>query len=53
VHTYRVTPLALWNAAPAGHDAEQVVDALSRIRTRAAAALIDIVDTMGRFGRCS
>ena len=28
VHTYRVTPLALWNARAAGHDAEQVVDAL-------------------------
>ncbi len=27
-HTYRVTPLALWNARAAGHDAEQVVDAL-------------------------
>src|SRR5262249_36114127 len=24
VHTYRVTPLALWNARAAGHDAEQV-----------------------------
>ena len=30
VHTYRVTPLALWNARAAGHDAEQVVDALVR-----------------------
>lgn len=28
VHTYRITPLALWNARAAGHDAEQVVDAL-------------------------
>ena len=27
VHTYRITPLALWNARAAGHDAEQVVDA--------------------------
>src|SRR5437773_1012059 len=26
VHTYRVTPLGLWNARAAGHDAEQVVD---------------------------
>lgn len=23
IHTYRVTPLALWNARAAGHDAEQ------------------------------
>ena len=28
VHTYRITPLALWNARAAGHDAEQVVDVL-------------------------
>ena len=30
VHTYRLTPLGLWNARAAGHDAEQVVDALLR-----------------------
>ena len=30
IHTYRITPLALWNARAAGHDAEQVVDALVR-----------------------
>lgn len=30
VHTYRITSLALWNARAAGHDAEQVVDALVR-----------------------
>ena len=28
VHTYRITPLGLWNARAAGHDAEGVVDAL-------------------------
>ncbi len=26
VHTYRLTPLGLWNARAAGHDAEGVVD---------------------------
>ena len=31
IHTYRVTPLGLWNARAAGHDAEQVVDALVRV----------------------
>ena len=30
IHTYRLTPLGLWNARAAGHDAEQVVDALVR-----------------------
>jgi len=53
VHTYRVTPLALWNARAAGHDAEQVVDALVRYSRYAVpqALLVDIVDTMGRYGR--
>ncbi|RZQ61789.1 DNA repair helicase XPB [Amycolatopsis suaedae] len=53
VHTYRITPLALWNARAAGHDAEQVVDALtthSRFPVPQP-LLIDVVDTMGRFGR--
>ncbi len=53
VHTYRVTPLALWNARAAGHDAEQVVDALVRYSRYAVpqALLVDVVDTMGRYGR--
>ena len=38
VHTYRVTPLALWNARAAGHDAEQVVDALVRLLPLSGAA---------------
>ena len=28
IHTYRLTPLGLWNARAAGHDAEQVVHTL-------------------------
>ncbi|MCE3550564.1 DEAD/DEAH box helicase [Pseudonocardia sp. RS11V-5] len=53
VHTYRVTPLALWNARAAGHDAEQVVDALVRFSRYAVPQplLVDVVDTMGRYGR--
>jgi DNA excision repair protein ERCC-3 len=53
VHTYRVTPLALWNARAAGHDAEQVVDALVTFSRYAVPQplLMDVVDTMGRFGR--
>lgn len=55
VHTYRVTPLALWNARAAGHDAEQVVDALSTYSRYPVPQplLIDVVDTMSRFGRLS
>ena len=53
VHTYRITPLALWNARAAGHDAEQCIDAfLSYSRYDVPQALlIDVVDTMGRYGR--
>jgi DNA excision repair protein ERCC-3 len=53
IHTYRVTPLALWNARAAGHDAEQVIDALLR-HTRYPvphSLLVDIADTMDRYGR--
>jgi DNA excision repair protein ERCC-3 len=53
VHTYRITPLGLWNARAAGHDAEQVIDTLLRYSRYAVphALLIDIADTMGRYGR--
>ncbi len=53
VHTYRLTPLGLWNARAAGHDAEQVVDALVRFSRYAVphALLIDVADTMDRYGR--
>ncbi|MFB4285295.1 MULTISPECIES: DNA repair helicase XPB [unclassified Nonomuraea] len=53
VHTYRVTPLALWNARAAGHDAEQVIDALigySRYPVPHA-LLVDVAETMARYGR--
>ncbi|MEZ5149684.1 DNA repair helicase XPB [Rhodococcus zopfii] len=53
VHTYRVTPLALWNARAAGHDAEQVVDALVTYSRFAVPQplLVDVVDTIARYGR--
>ncbi|WP_080796061.1 DNA repair helicase XPB [Corynebacterium pacaense] len=53
VHTYRITPLALWNARAAGHDAEQVVDLLERYSRFPVpqALLIDIAETMSRYGR--
>ena len=55
VHTYRITPLGLWNARAAGHDAEQVVNALLTHSRYAVpqALLIDIADTMARYGRLS
>lgn len=53
IHTYRITPLALWNARAAGHDAEQLVDVLERHSRFPVpqALLIDIVETMSRYGR--
>ena len=53
VHTYRVTPLGLWNARAAGHDAESVVNALLTHSRYAVpqALLIDVADTMARYGR--
>ena len=53
VHTYRLTPLGLWNARAAGHDAEQVVNALITYSRYAVphALLIDVADTMDRYGR--
>ena len=53
VHTYRLTPLGLWNARAAGHDAEQVVNVLldySRYPVPHA-LLVDIAETMDRYGR--
>jgi DNA excision repair protein ERCC-3 len=53
VHTYRVTPLGLWNARAAGHDAESVVDALVRFSRYPVphALLVDVAETMDRYGR--
>ena len=53
VHTYRLTPLGLWNARAAGHDAEQVIDTLLSFSRYAVphALLVDIAETMARYGR--
>src|SRR6187455_3162104 len=53
VHTYRLTPLGLWNARAAGHDAEQVINALITYSRYAVphALLVDVADTMDRYGR--
>ncbi len=53
VHTYRLTPLGLWNARAAGHDAEQVVAVLLAYSRYPVphALLIDVAETMARYGR--
>ena len=53
IHTYRLTPLGLWNARAAGHDAEQVVNTLLEYSRYAVphALLVDVAETMARYGR--
>src|SRR6059036_4351435 len=53
VHTYRITPLSLWNAAAAGQSAAEAVDVLERFgkyplpdNVRA-----DMLDYVSRYGR--
>ena len=55
VHTYRITPLALWNARATGFDAETAVDVLERYSRFPVpqSLLIDIAETMARYGRVS
>lgn len=53
VHTYRLTPLSLWNAAAAGLTAEAILDALRRytkfpLPTNLSA---DIAEVISRYGR--
>ncbi|RSM68436.1 helicase [Actinoplanes sp. ATCC 53533] len=53
MHTYRLTPLGLWNARAAGHDAEGVVDSLIKFSRYPVphALLVDVTETMDRYGR--
>ena len=53
IHTYRITPLGLWNARAAGHDAEGVVDTLIKYSRFPVphALLVDVAETMDRYGR--
>jgi DNA excision repair protein ERCC-3 len=53
IHTYRITPLSLWNAASAGLSAEDAVDVLARFSKfdLPGNVLTDIKDYISRFGR--
>ncbi|MDA8280543.1 MAG: DEAD/DEAH box helicase [Actinomycetota bacterium] len=53
VHTYRMTPLGLWNARAAGLDADEVTSTLTRwSRFPVPGAVLDrLAETMGRYGR--
>ncbi len=53
IHTYRVTPLSLWNAAAAGMGADAIVEALGRFSKFPIPGNItaDIRDYISRYGR--
>lgn len=53
IHTYRVTPLSLWNAAASGLSPEDVVHALEKWSRYAVPAGIStgFADTMNRYGK--
>jgi DNA excision repair protein ERCC-3 len=53
VHSYRLTPLGLWNARAAGLDAEKVLDTLLKYSRFPVphSLLIDVEETMSRYGR--
>ncbi len=53
IHTYRITPLSLWNAAVAGLSAEEVLDTLVGFAKYPVADVVadTVTDLMGRYGR--
>lgn len=53
LHTYRITPLSLWNAASAGHDGEAIVDALRRHSKfpLPPSLEVDVAELASRWGR--
>ncbi|MFN8021664.1 MAG: DEAD/DEAH box helicase [Acidimicrobiales bacterium] len=53
IHTYRITPLSLWNAAVAGMSAGEVASTLSTLAKYPvpSGVLAEVHDQMGRYGR--
>jgi DNA excision repair protein ERCC-3 len=53
IHTYRITPLSLWNAASAGYDAALITGALDELGKYELPGNVraDIVDYISRYGR--
>jgi DNA excision repair protein ERCC-3 len=53
IHTYRLTPLSLWNAAAAGMTADAMVDVLRRYSKYPfpPSLAVDISELVARFGR--
>ncbi|NLS76216.1 MAG: DEAD/DEAH box helicase [Chloroflexi bacterium] len=53
VHTYRITPLSLWNAASAGTSAEAILDGLERYSKYPLPGnvRVDVQEYISRYGR--
>src|SRR3989440_13077637 len=53
IHTYRLSPLSLWNAAAGGMNAEMVLELLTRYSKYAIPSniIVDIREYMSRYGR--
>src|SRR3954466_14562160 len=53
LHTYRITPLSLWNAASSGVNAEQVLGDLDRLSKYPVPPnlLADVRESISRYGR--
>ncbi len=53
IHTYRISPLSLWNAAAAGMTAAEIIDQLERFSKYEIPqnVLVDIRESVARYGR--
>ena len=53
IHTYRISPLSLWNAAAAGLTADEINDALESFSKYEIPqnVSVEIRETLGRYGR--
>lgn len=53
IHTYRITPLSLWNAAAAGMSRDEIIDILGRHSRFPLPpnVVVDIADYLGRYGK--
>jgi DNA excision repair protein ERCC-3 len=53
IHTYRITPLSLWNAAATGMNARTIIDSLVRFSKYEVPqnVIADVEDNVARYGR--
>lgn len=53
IHTYRITPLSLWNAAASGMTADEIVERLKQFSRYEVPdnVIIDVRDNVSRYGR--